>query len=90
MHNNENKGEKSESSLGAQSQSCSTMNPGEVNIESSVKDEKDGTLENISDPLPIGECQNVTTLIAVADKEDVEKLEYEEKQDAGVTELKKM
>ncbi|KAH1083817.1 hypothetical protein J1N35_023578 [Gossypium stocksii] len=85
-HNNENKGEKSESSLGAQSQSCSTMKPGEVNIESSVKDEKDGTLENISDPLPIFECQNVPTLTAVADKEDVEKFKYEEKQDAEVTE----
>ncbi|PPS18963.1 hypothetical protein GOBAR_AA01609 [Gossypium barbadense] len=35
---------------------------GEVDIESSVKDEKDGTLENISDPLPVGECQNVPTL----------------------------
>ncbi|KAH1040197.1 hypothetical protein J1N35_041940 [Gossypium stocksii] len=66
------------------------MKVGEVNIESSVKDEKDGTLENISDPLPIVECQNVITLTAVADKEDVEKLEYEEKQDAKVTELKKM
>lgn len=92
MRNNEIKGEKSESSLGAQSQSCSTkeieanMKPGEVNIESSVKDVKDGTLENISNPLPIGECQNVPTFTAVADKEDVEKLKYEAKQDAEVTE----
>ncbi|KAK5786627.1 hypothetical protein PVK06_041265 [Gossypium arboreum] len=62
------------------------MKPGEVDIESSVKDEKDGTLENISDPLLVGECQNVPTLTAVADKEDVEKLKYEEKQDAEVTE----
>ncbi|XWS27869.1 hypothetical protein CRYUN_Cryun25bG0016800 [Craigia yunnanensis] len=70
------------------------MKPGEVNIEISVKDQKDAILENISEDdnigctlavdaptLSVAESQNVSTFIA--DKEDVKKTKAEVKQNAA-------
>ncbi|XVF34033.1 hypothetical protein REPUB_Repub18cG0022200 [Reevesia pubescens] len=72
------------------------MKPGEVKIESSVQDQKDVMLENISEgdkicftlavdvsPLSVAESQNVSTIIAY--KENVKKTKSEMKQDAEVT-----
>ncbi|GMI79423.1 hypothetical protein HRI_001611600 [Hibiscus trionum] len=88
----------SESPLGAQSQPCSTKEVEAlaeteanttrcaVNMESSDEAKKYETLDNIFNRLSVGECKNMPMITAVTDKEDVEKAEYEPKQDDNVTE----
>ncbi|KAK8633495.1 hypothetical protein V6N13_014340 [Hibiscus sabdariffa] len=87
----------SESPLGAQSQPCSTkevealakmeanMKRCAVNMESSDEAKKYETLDNIFKRLSVRECENMPMITAITDKEDVEKTEYEPKQDDNVT-----